>query len=231
MDDKRFDQMSKIMATGSSRRLIVRNVTGGGLAALLSRLGPTEAAAACVKPNKKCGKGNRCCADAKCKRGKCKCPTGLTGCPVGCVDTTIDPFRCGDCDTACGGAENCEEGQCVPPFYVSVATWGGLNNPYGIAIGPDGDLYVADTNNNRIQRLKPDGDFVIEWGVTGTENGQLRLPLPTRLRQLRQPLGRRADQQSGQQDLPSRLDFILEQDSTTCSAPLASPSTAPTTST
>ena len=44
---------------------------------------------------------------------------------------------------------------------------GRFRNPGGVAVGPDGHLFVADFANQRIQKLGPDGDFVRQWGTTG----------------------------------------------------------------
>jgi DNA-binding beta-propeller fold protein YncE len=41
-----------------------------------------------------------------------------------------------------------------------------------LALGPDGNLYVSDTFNYRIQVLRPDGAFLREWRVPITEEGQ-----------------------------------------------------------
>ena len=41
---------------------------------------------------------------------------------------------------------------------------GSFNEPWGIAVGPDGSVYVTDTWNNRIQKFTADGKFLKTWG-------------------------------------------------------------------
>jgi streptogramin lyase len=47
---------------------------------------------------------------------------------------------------------------------ASPAPNGTFNEPWGIAVGPDGAVYVADTWNHRIQKFDADGNFLTTWG-------------------------------------------------------------------
>ena len=62
----------------------------------------------------------------------------------------------------------------VPEFAWSNAGPNGLefSNPYGVAIAPNGNVYVIDQGNAAIKEFKRDGSFVRSWGTPGTGNGQ-----------------------------------------------------------
>ena len=56
------------------------------------------------------------------------------------------------------GSETSLSGQSPP---------GTFNEPWDVAVGPDGMVYVADTWNNRIQKFTADGEYITSWGYFG----------------------------------------------------------------
>jgi DNA-binding beta-propeller fold protein YncE len=52
-----------------------------------------------------------------------------------------------------------------------------FNKPADVAIGPDGEIYVADGyGNSRIAKFSSDGKFVKDWGKRGKEVGEFHIP-------------------------------------------------------
>lgn len=45
---------------------------------------------------------------------------------------------------------------------------GTFYEPWGVALGPDGSVFVTDTWNHRVQRFSAEGQFITEWGFFGT---------------------------------------------------------------
>jgi len=53
---------------------------------------------------------------------------------------------------------------------------GQFHDPRGIAIGPEGRVYVADGGNHRVQVFDAEGNFLRMWGTQGTGPGQFQEP-------------------------------------------------------
>ncbi len=53
---------------------------------------------------------------------------------------------------------------------------GQFENPYSVAVGSGGKIYVTDTFNDRIQVFKPNGVFLSAFGSSGTGDGEFSLP-------------------------------------------------------
>jgi sugar lactone lactonase YvrE len=70
--------------------------------------------------------------------------------------------------------------QRVVPANQIIGTAGAANGqlsaPKGIAVAPSGEMYVADSGNNRIEEFGPNGQYVRAWGTKGTGNGQFNEP-------------------------------------------------------
>jgi hypothetical protein len=53
---------------------------------------------------------------------------------------------------------------------------GQFESPGAIAVDATGNVYVADTGNNRIQKFDSQGNFLLQWGSFGSGNGQFKGP-------------------------------------------------------
>ncbi|HXI17532.1 MAG TPA: SMP-30/gluconolactonase/LRE family protein, partial [Chloroflexota bacterium] len=74
------------------------------------------------------------------------------------------------------------QAQAVPLNVV--AAWGQngrnagqLNTPRGVALDTQGNVYVADTLNHRIQKFSRTGQPIGSWGTEGTGDGQFKEPM------------------------------------------------------
>jgi DNA-binding beta-propeller fold protein YncE len=53
---------------------------------------------------------------------------------------------------------------------------GELRGPTALLVNPAGDVLIADTGNNRIEELRPDGSFLDAWGGLGSRPGRFHQP-------------------------------------------------------
>ena len=64
--------------------------------------------------------------------------------------------------------------------YTFLTKWGSFgigdgqfSQPEGIAVDSSGNVYVADYNNDRVQKFNSNGNFITKWGSSGISDGQL----------------------------------------------------------
>jgi uncharacterized protein (TIGR03663 family) len=60
---------------------------------------------------------------------------------------------------------------------VTKAPGGTFNEPWGVAVGPDGSVYVSDTWNGRVQKFDATGKFIKQWGSFGQADATNTSPL------------------------------------------------------
>src|SRR4051812_18970259 len=99
MDGQRFDQLTRLIATGTSRRRMV-SLLGGGLGGLI--LGRTTGRAQCANPET-CLNDGECCTGFVCDLQSSACVEAVPCVPDG--DACADSSRC------CTG--DCYEGTCL----------------------------------------------------------------------------------------------------------------------
>lgn len=93
-------------------------------------------------------------------------PTALAVAPNGNV-YAVEAFQVAQFDADGGFVRLWGESGSLP---------GQFNLAAGIAVAANGEVYVADTGNNRIQRFSASGAFIGQWGGPGSGPGQLNEP-------------------------------------------------------
>ena len=116
MDGHQFDDLTRTLASGTSRRRVLKGIGGAAAAGAFTLLGMkrSDAAPRCRELGKPCQSDAQCC-DRACTNFKCACPVGSTACNNVClVDTTFltDEGNCGGCGIACSAGETCCNGVC-----------------------------------------------------------------------------------------------------------------------
>lgn len=53
---------------------------------------------------------------------------------------------------------------------------GQFRSPWGVAVDGNGDVFVSDTGNQRIQKFDREGNFVTQWGGFGNADGHFNFP-------------------------------------------------------
>lgn len=126
MDGKRFDDLSRAVASISSRRRVLRGLVGGALASVIGVRGADAAAykrglgQICRKPGD-C-ESNVCTPDGT-GRSRCDCPASSTICNGACCQTYCDAqLGCMDSTVSIPCFDQCESNICF-----------GLNNYYNLS--------------------------------------------------------------------------------------------------
>jgi len=160
MDGSRFDELTRTLATPTSRRRTLRLLAGGALAAVTAALGVGEAGAThtgCRHHGKSCARNKQCCSGRCAGSGVCKCPGGTTRCGTTACCAAGESCQNGTCVAACVGdctGKDCGDngcgvscGECTAP-----ATCGGGGTP-GICGG--GGCTATSCTGGRV--CQPDG--------------------------------------------------------------------------
>ena len=74
------------------------------------------------------------------------------------------------CDLGQGEAGGCVDPDGAGPLILGD---GQFREPWGVAAAANGEIFVADTWNGRIQVFDKDGKFLRKWGFFNTTNGEL----------------------------------------------------------
>jgi DNA-binding beta-propeller fold protein YncE len=80
----------------------------------------------------------------------------------------VNQTTSGDVCTAASG-DTCQAG-------TSGAGDGQFDGPSGLTVDSSGNVYVADSGNDRIQKFDTSGTFLTKWGASGSANSEFNTP-------------------------------------------------------
>ena len=63
-----------------------------------------------------------------------------------------------------------------PSINIHDSFNGWFKTATAVAVGPEGNIFVADFYNHRIQKFTPTGKFLVSIGSEGEEPGKLKYP-------------------------------------------------------
>jgi hypothetical protein len=141
MDEQQFDDLTRRLATATSRRQMLRGLAAGATATILIRFRPDKTAAKaaddCKRDGKACKKDQQCCGDAICSNV-------VNGRGVCCTPATCQPGQCGTIDDGCGGTIDCDEFPDYPCNWDEVCYQGFCEVPCGDdGLCPDACYYAC----------------------------------------------------------------------------------------
>lgn len=123
MDGQRFDELTRALVSGTSRRRVVGGLVGAAVGALGLRRSRGVAAQGCGDYLDACFNGGECCSGvcdipAGRRRGKCTCPEPCNG-------------------VCCGPDQSCSNDQCVDDFVATgqpvAAAWAAVTEAEALA--------------------------------------------------------------------------------------------------
>ena len=179
MDDGQFDSLTRrvggLALPRLPRRALTRLLSGAALSGTLGLLGDLDAGAArklkgkggahdqskdAAADKKKCKKAGSKCDKKTCKKKGKKCCCGNITCKNSVCESKCPTTVNTDLDWGGSGSGN-----------------GKFDNPYGITTDPDGNVYVTDTDNFRVQVFNANGAFDFTFGSQGVDDDEFQEPL------------------------------------------------------
>jgi hypothetical protein len=123
VEPTKFDDLTKALATATSRRQALKTIaatTIGGVLGLAG-IGTAFGAPKCHRNGLGCDTNSQCCSGyCDPTTGTCACPSGQTNCSGTCVNTQNDPNNCGGCGNVCPAAGlACINGGCTAQSYFT----------------------------------------------------------------------------------------------------------------